>query len=238
MDRQSCDHRILLGGGGFSTESDPELDKYVLASARSPRPRICLIPTGTGDSSTYISKFERRYSVLACETFVLSLFRPHTNAIDEFLLSMDVIYVGGGNTRSMLAVWREWGLIESLLRANSQGCLISGVSAGLICWFESGITDSEGCRLTSLQGIGAIAGVACPHFDSEPARRDALERFLPKCSSLVAYGVPDGVALEFNGSSLIRAVSCRAGAGFVEYAQNQATGSWEPTFRAAEQLRG
>ncbi len=226
--------RFLLGGGGFSTQSDPLLDVRLLQITGKNRPSICFLPTASGDSENYVKEFENRFNELPCVPTVLSLFRPHTADIEGLLMSKDVIYVGGGNTKNMLALWREWGLIEILIGANAHGCVLAGVSAGLICWFEEGITDSEYGRFGPLRGIGEMAGLACPHFDSESGRQAATDAVFAASNHTVGYGVQDGVALDFQSSHLIEAVTSRPGAGYFQY--NRVDGAWQATFSAARTL--
>ena len=133
---------VVMGGGGFSEESSPLLDLYILSQSERSRPKICMLPTAQGDSDRYLVKFYEQYTHLDCAPTHLSLFRPHTADIADFRLSQDIIFVGCGNTKSMLALWREWGVDNILKQAWDQGIVLFGVSAGSICWFEQGATDS------------------------------------------------------------------------------------------------
>lgn len=235
MHHESRSPRLLLGGGGFSTQSDPSLDTYVLGLTGKFQPSICFLPTASGDSDNYIKKFENRFADLPCRPSVLSLFRPHTADIEGFLLSMDVIYVGGGSTKNLLALWREWGVVDTLLRANKQGCVLAGVSAGLICWFDEGITDSEYGRLGPLACLGKMAGLACPHFDSETGRKEAMDGRFAQVNHTRGFGVQDGVALHFDGERFVEAVTSREGSGYFEYSRSSAE-QWQVDFRTARLL--
>ncbi|MEK6267902.1 MAG: Type 1 glutamine amidotransferase-like domain-containing protein, partial [Planococcus sp. (in: firmicutes)] len=102
---------IAMGGGGFSMEPDnPLLDQYILKQANKARPKICFIPTASGDADSYIEKFYGFFNQQDCEPSHLSLFKPHTRKLEEFVLQQDIIYVGGGNTKNLLVLWKEWGL--------------------------------------------------------------------------------------------------------------------------------
>jgi peptidase E len=129
---------IALGGGGFSMEpKNLTLDRYVLVQARTPEPAIAFVPTASGDAESYIVHFYTAFSQLPCRPSHLPLFR-RTPDLRAYLLTQDVIYVGGGNTKSMLAVWRDWELPALLREAWASGIILAGISAGAICWFEQG----------------------------------------------------------------------------------------------------
>ena len=156
---------VAMGGGGFSMEPDnPLLDDYVLDLARGQRgrerPRVCFLATASGDSPAYIAKFYAAFARRA-EASHLALFIRTVDDIDAFLLDQDVIYVGGGNTENMLAIWRVHGVDRALGRAWESGVVLTGLSAGSLCWFETGSTDSFGpgwrrCRAVSASWPAAI----------------------------------------------------------------------------------
>src|SRR5262249_48177214 len=134
---------ITMGGGGFSMEPDnPLLDKYVIAQTGKERPRVCFLGQASSEAPLYIINFYNAFNKLDCRASHLSLFQPHTADLAGFLGEQDIIYVGGGNTKSMLAVWREWQLDKILLDTAKNGTVLAGISAGCICWFEQGLTDS------------------------------------------------------------------------------------------------
>jgi dipeptidase E len=202
---------IALGGGGFSMEPEnPTLDEYVLAQARSTSPSVLFIPTASGDADPYILRFYMAFSGLPCRPSHLSLFR-RTPDLRASLLSQDVIYVGGGNTKSMLGVWREWGLPEVLREAWSSGVVLAGISAGAICWFEQGLTDSFDGELRPLQCLGFLPGSCCPHYDGEAARRPTYHQLVRRGDLLPGFAIDDGVALHFVGDDLHRVVTSRRG---------------------------
>jgi dipeptidase E len=202
---------IALGGGGFSMEPEnPTLDLYVLAQARSMSPAVLFLPTASGDSDPYLVRFYQAFAEHPCHPSHLSFFR-RTPDLRACLLSQDVIYVGGGNTKSMLGVWREWGLPEVLREAWEAGVVLAGISAGAICWFEQGLTDSYDGDLRPLQCLGLLAGSCCPHYDGEAARRPTYHHLVRRGELLPGYAIDDGAALHFLGDDLHRIVTSRRG---------------------------
>jgi dipeptidase E len=203
---------IALGGGGFTAQPENlALDTYILEQARRPNPGVCFLPTATGDSDAYIARFYEAYSKLDCRPTSVKLF-TRTPDLESILLAQDVIYVGGGNTRSMLAVWREWGVPDLLRRAWESGIVLAGVSAGAICWFDYGITDSWARELRTLPCLGMVPGTCCPHYDGEIERRPALHRFVASGDVPAALALDDGVGAHFMGRALHRLVSARPSA--------------------------
>src|SRR2546427_7581377 len=200
-----------MGGGSFSVEPEESLlDAYVLDLSGKPRPRICFVPTASGDSSVYITKFYEAFGDRAAATHLGLFGRPRTD-VGAVLTSQDIIYVGGGNTANMLAVWRVHGVDRMLREAWERGVILTGVSAGMICWFEAGVTDSFGPLAALRDGLGLLSGSACPHYDGETDRR-------PTYQSLVGAGFPegyaadDGAALHFVGTALETCVAGWPGA--------------------------
>jgi peptidase E len=204
---------IVMGGGGFSMEPDNlALDRYILAQSKKPRPRICFLPTASGDAESYIFKFYDAFSKLECQPTYCSLFKPPTADLESFLLSQDILYVGGGNTRSMLALWKEWGLDEILRIAYWSGVVLAGISAGANCWFEQCLTDSVPGQLLSWPGLGLLPGSFSPHYDGEPERRPAFQHLLAEGKMKPGWAAEDGAAAHFVDDKLWRLVSSRPGA--------------------------
>jgi peptidase E len=202
-----------MGGGGFSMEPEnPTLDRYVLQLTGKERPRVCFLGQAGGESPDYLVRFYRDFVALDCHPSHLSLFAPHTADLADFLLSQDVIYVGGGNTKSMLALWREWGVDAILRRAWEQGIVLAGVSAGAICWFEQGSTDSIPGRLSALPCLSFLPGSCAPHFDGEAERRPTYRQMIATGEILPGYGIDDGAAIHFIGREFHRIVASRADA--------------------------
>ena len=145
---------VAIGGGGFGRFlGSLEIEKYIISLINKKRPKICFIPTASGDSSLYKLNFYRAFSKLDCITSHIDFF-SRTENLEDKVLTQDIIYVGGGNTKSMLAVWKEWNLHEILRNAYKKGIVMSGVSAGAICWFDKGITDSYAKELAIIDCLG------------------------------------------------------------------------------------
>jgi peptidase E len=201
---------IALGGGGFSMEPEnPALDRYILQQTGKKRPRVCFLPHATDDAVRYVRNFYEAFTALDARPAYLSLFNPPTADLEAFILEQDAIYVGGGNTRSMLALWREWRLDDALRKAWHHGVVLAGISAGAICWFEQGITDSVPGALSPLPCLGFVRGSCCPHYDGEAKRRPAFHRLLRQGSILPGIALEDGAAAHFVDDELLCVVSSR-----------------------------
>lgn len=216
MTTSSDRHIVALGGGGFSMEPENSLlDDFVLSLSRRQPARVCFLPTASGDSATYIAKFYRAFAD-RCVASDLTLFgssvlprRPsRSEELAAFVKEQDVFYVGGGNTVNLLTVWRAHGLDVLLRRAWRAGAVLSGISAGMLCWFEGGVTDSYGGLQGLDDGLGLIKGTACPHYDGEPGRRAAFRDFVARGNG-PGYAADDGAALHFVGKRLHEVVSSR-----------------------------
>lgn len=200
---------IAMGGGDFTIEADGlRLERYVLAQTRRKSPRVAFLGTATGDACVYLAKFYSAFTTLRCRPTHVPLF-ARTPDLRKVLLSQDVIYVGGGNTKSMLAVWREWGIPKILREACQRGIVLTGVSAGAICWFQTGVTDSWAGRLAPLPCLAFLPGTGCPHYDGEIERRPALHRMVADGDVPPAIAIDDGAAAHYVARKLVRVVSAR-----------------------------
>lgn len=203
---------VVLGGGGFSTGAGPALDDHLLGLTGEARPRVLFVPTASGDADTYIDMFLAAFPPDRAQAGVLRLFAREVDDLRSLVLDQHVVYVGGGSTANLLAVWRLHGLDSVLREACAAGVVLAGISAGMNCWFAASVTDSFGPALAGLDdGLGLLPGSACPHYDSEAQRRPVYRR-------LVAAGFPDGyaadedVALTFTDGVLTDVVTARDGA--------------------------
>jgi len=204
---------IALGGGGFSMEPEnPLLDQYILKQAKKITPKICFLATASGDSENYISRFYQFFEKQDCQPSHLSLFNPPTRDLERFLLEKDIIYVGGGNTKNLLVLWQEWGIDTIIRKAWEQGIVLAGISAGSICWFEEGVTDSYGDGLEPLKCLGLLKGSNCPHYDGESERRPAYQQLIATKRITPGIATDDGVALHFIDQELSHIVSSRPNA--------------------------
>lgn len=199
---------IAIGGGGFSEEPDnPLLDLYVLSKSSRTSPKICFLPTASGDSDGYLLKYYKSFSQYDCTPKHLSLFKPHTQDIEDFILSQDIIYVGGGNTKNMLAIWQAWEMNRVLKKAWSNGILLSGISAGAICWFEHGATDSIPGKISMIECLGLLSGSCCPHYDRDPLRPQYVPGLIKEGELKAGYAMDNSVALYFQDNTMKEAVS-------------------------------
>jgi len=201
---------IALGGGGFSMEPDnPLLDLYILKQAKKTTSKICFIPTASGDSDHYISRYYNFFNKQNCKPSHLSLFKPPTRDLEGFILEKDIIYVGGGNTRNLLVLWKEWGLDNILRKAWNQGIVLAGISAGSICWFEEGVTDSFGEELEPIKCLGFLKGSHCPHYDGELDRRPSYHKLIYSGDIQAGIAADDGVAIHYIEQNISNIVSSR-----------------------------
>ena len=188
---------IAIGGGGFGrTQESNLIEQYILDQTSKDKPNICFIPTATGDADPYIVNYYAVFTKLNCSPTHLSFFK-RTVDLKDHILKQDIIFVGGGNTKSMLAVWKEWGLDIILKQAYENGTVMSGVSAGAICWFQNGLTDSWASELKLMQCMNFISGSCAPHYDEEPERRPATKELLKNKNIDFMYGIEGGAALHF-----------------------------------------
>jgi dipeptidase E len=209
-----------MGGGGFTMpERNPALDRLVLALTGKPVPKICFLPTASGDRGELAMRFRERFDSWPCEPSVLSLFHLGRDRIDpvEHLLAQDAIYVGGGSMRNMLAIWREHGIDHAMRTAWAAGVVIAGVSAGAMCWFEGGVSSSGGTP-GPVEGIGLLAGSLSVHMDSEPERLPVYRRAVASGKLPAGHAAEDGTALLYSGTELTDCVASREGGKVVRVA--------------------
>ncbi len=192
----------------MSDDGTSALDDFLLDLTGAARPRVCFVPTASGDDNDYSRRFEAAFADRA-ETSVLSLFshEPWGYRDPRMLLEQDVIYVGGGSTANLLAVWRLHGLPELLREAAANGTVLAGVSAGMNCWFEGASTDSFGPLAPLPDGLGLLRGSACPHYLGEPGRREKYLGWVADGVLGDGYAADDHAALLFRDGELVEAVA-------------------------------
>ena len=200
-------HIIAIGGGGFGRNpKKPIIEDYILNLSDSQKPNITFFPTASAENSDYIVNFYTAFSSLNCNAKHVSLFKNTPN-LESIINDSDIIYIGGGNTKSMLAVFKEWGLDKLLLKAYKDGKILAGVSAGAICWFDQGITDSWEDGLRVLDCMGILEGVCCPHYDGEVNRKPSVEKFLKSKEIDSCFCIEDGAAIHYHNNRLKTAVA-------------------------------
>ena len=190
-------HIVAIGGLPVDVDHSALL-RYLLDLTGRSKPSVGFIATASGDNPAYIDRFHTRFAGLDCVPSHLPLF-GRTPPIDEYLQQQDLLLIGGGNTKSMLAAWNDWDLPELLHDAWERGTVLAGWSAGAICWFEQGVTDSFADRLESLDCLGFLDGSCCPHYTREADRRPAYHRLLSTARIAPGYAIDDGAALHFQG---------------------------------------
>jgi peptidase E len=210
--------RILaMGGGGFTMEERCEaLDRLVLELTAKPVPKICFLPTASGDPREQVVRFQERFGGWPCEPSVLSLFHLGRDRIDPVahLLAQDAIYVGGGSMRNMLAIWREHGIDEAMRSAWERGIVLAGLSAGAMCWFEGGVSMSGGAPEV-VSGIGLLPGSLSVHLGAESERLPVYRRAVGSGELPPGYAADDGAAVVYRGTRLAECVVSRRGARVV-----------------------
>ncbi|HEY4278194.1 MAG TPA: peptidase E [Conexibacter sp.] len=209
-----ADHPTILamGGGGFTMEPDnPALDDYALALTQAREPRVLFLPTASGDPTAQITSFYGRFGRMAAATH-LSLFRRHgaSRSVAEIVLEQDLIYVGGGSMRNLLAIWGAHQLDRLLEQAWRQGIVLAGLSAGAMCWFDGGITRSGGPP-EIIKGLGLLPGSFSVHADGEPERLPVWLRAVADGALPGGWAADDGVALQFHGRKMVKVVTSRPG---------------------------
>ena len=205
-------HIVGLGGSaGPDAAATRRLIAHAVGAGGAGAPKVAVVPTAVGDDAASVL---RMYDLLpdgAVPSWV-PFFPWPPEGLRELMLAQDAIFVCGGNTANMLAIWRVHGFDRILREAWAAGVVLAGWSAGMICWFEAGVTDSYGPQLEGMRdGLGLLPGSACPHYDGEERRR-------PVYTELVASGFPagvaadDGVGLHYRGTELAEVVTVRDGA--------------------------
>jgi peptidase E len=196
---------IAIGGGGLQIKN-PSFEKYLISLTDKKFPRVCFLSQASNEAREYIVRFYEIFAQLDAQPSWLSLFGKVEGGWQEKLLEQDIIFVGGGNTRSMLALWREWGVDDLLRQAYHQGTILAGSSAGAICWFQQGITDSV-WPLGILPGLGLLEGSCCPHYDSESERRPTYLAKTKTGEVMPGIALEDYTAAHFVDGELLRIVS-------------------------------
>ncbi len=211
---------LAMGGGGFTMgERAAALDRFVLELTGKPVPKICFLPTASGDPREQIRGFYERFGVWPCEPSVVSLFHLSGSRVHpaEQLLSQDAIYVGGGSMRNMLAVWHVHGVDQAMRIAWNRGIVLAGLSAGAMCWFDGGVSRSGGAP-EAVTGLGFLPGSLSVHLDGESNRIPVYRAAIAAGTLPPGYAADDGAALLYAGRRLVECVASRADARVVRIA--------------------
>jgi peptidase E len=205
-------HVLAVGGGMLMPPGERPLQvSYAMELAGPREPKLCVINTATGDNpSAYLSFFDRLADSGARVRHLALFPMPNVTDPEDFLLSQDIIFVGGGSVANMLAVWRVHGIDEILRKAWHAGIVLAGSSAGGICWFEGGTTDSFGPRLRPFtEGLAMLPGSYCPHYDSEAERRPLYRRLVADGTLSGGLACDDGAGAHFVDDDLAELVADR-----------------------------
>jgi len=199
-------HIIAIGGGGFGRNPNHrKIEKYILELTEKERPNVVFLPTASAENQDYIIKFYKCFTKMSCEPSHVIFFQ-RTPRLDSIINKADVIYVGGGNTKSMLAVWQEWKLDKLLLKAYNNGKILCGVSAGAICWFEQGITDSWASNLNVMDCLGFLPEMACPHYQEEKDRKPEVHKMLKQGKCGPGWAIDGGAAIHFKNGKYYKSI--------------------------------
>ena len=199
-------HIIAIGGGGFGRNPNHrKIEKYILELTGKEKPNVVFFPTASAENQAYIIQFYKCFTKMSCEPSHVTFFQ-RTPRLDSIINKADVIYVGGGNTKSMLAVWQEWKLDKLLLKAYNNGKILCGVSAGAICWFEQGITDSWASNLNVMDCLGFITEMACHHYQEEKDRRPDVHKMLKQGKCGPGWAIDGGAAIHFKNGKYYKSI--------------------------------
>ena len=199
-------HIIAIGGGGFGRNPNHrKIEKYILELTGKGKPNVVFFPTASAENQAYIIQFYKCFTKISCEPSHVTFFQ-RTPRLDSIINKADVIYVGGGNTKSMLAVWQEWKLDKLLLKAYNNGKILCGVSAGAICWFEQGITDSWASNLNVMDCLGFLPEMACPHYQEEKDRRPDVHKMLKQGKCGPGWAIDGGAAIHFKNGKYYKSI--------------------------------
>jgi peptidase E len=227
---------LVMGGHEFDRlDGNEAIVEHIISLTGKTAPKICLLPTASGDPEDQISRFRRSFGSRGCEVSDISLFRLGANPIDvsAHLMKQDAIYVGGGSLVNLVAVWRPHGIAELIEECLQRGVMVVGQSAGAMCWFEAGITSSSG-RPEPAEGLGLLKGSLCVHYHRDPERR---ARYLAEVGGAMpaGYGADDQTGLLFQDGELREAFTAREGAGVWKVTEGERGGVEEPV--AAKDIR-
>ena len=199
-------HIIAIGGGGFGRNPNHrKIEQYILELTGKEKPNVVFFPTASAENQAYIIQFYKCFTKMSCEPSHVTFFQ-RTPRLDSIINKADVIYVGGGNTKSMLAVWQEWKLDKLLLKAYNNGKILCGVSAGAICWFEQGITDSWASNLNVMDCLGFLPEMACPHYQEEKDRRPDVHKMLKQGKCGPGWAIDGGAAIHFKNGKYYKSI--------------------------------
>jgi dipeptidase E len=199
---------VAIGGGDIRTRGTAAIDREIIRLSNKKNPRLLFIPTASSDSEMYWKHVDEYFGgFLKCKTDVLFLIReqPSKEQTRKKIEAADIIYVGGGNTLMMMRLWRRLGVDKLLVSAYENGTVLSGISAGAICWFDSGHSDSmsfynpRNWKYINVKGLGLVSGIHCPHYNSKTLgipRRKHFRDMIRKTGGM-GIAIENNCAIEF-----------------------------------------
>ena len=218
---------IALGGGGVGLDKfNLAIDNYKIKASGEKNPKIAFLPTAVGDSAFAIEKFYRVFPPERAIASHLPLFSRDSRDLEDYLLNQNIIEVSGGNTANMLAIWKIHGIDKILKKAWENGIILTGASAGMICWYECSVTDSFGPSSSLVSGIGLnnrtmlkelnsglgfLKGSACPHYNGEEDRRPTYEKLIKNKILSDGIALDDYVGAHYKNNKLIRLITPKNG---------------------------
>ena len=201
--------KVFIFGGG----RDKVITRYLISLTQKENPKICFVPTATGDSLATITSWYASCEDLPLRPYVLNAFIDSyttQKSFEETIMSMDAILVGGGNTLNMLSIWKSQGIDLALRKAYDAGIVMSGGSAGSLCWFQNGTTDSRPIKISKIECLGWLKGSHCPHYDTEPTRRPLYHDLIKRGELFPGYACDDKACLYFENEKMVAAVASSA----------------------------
>ena len=212
---------VAIGGGEIRTRGTAQIDREIIRLSNKRNPKLLFIPTASSDSERYWKNVQKYFGdFLTCKTDVLFLIRerPTNRQIRKKIQWADIIYVGGGNTLLMMRLWRRLGVDKLLISAYENGTVLSGISAGSICWFDSGHSDSMSFynprkwKYINVRGLGLIKGIHCPHYNSMtrgvPRRKDFREMI--RKTGGMGIAIENNCAIEYLDGRFYRVISSKS----------------------------
>lgn len=207
--QQAPTRKILIAGGGFGEA----FIRYMASLTGKKRPRLCYLPTASADSQSGIVSWYKSCANLEVTPLVQESFIASTQqhqSWEEVFLSMDGIVCSGGNTLNQQAIWKAQGIDVVLKKAWDRGVVLGGASAGSLCWFEEGTTDSRPKELSTVQGLGFLKGSHSPHYDREPGRRPLYQKLIGSGEMKPGYACDNDAGIYFEDNVVKRVVATRA----------------------------
>jgi len=201
---------LIMGAGGYTLEPEScTIDQYLLDKIEKEAPKICLLPTACGDRHETIEKFHQYFQNHGARTSHISLFQVEIEDMESHILQQDCIYITGGNTKSMLTLWKEWGVGKALRKAYEAGVVICGISAGAMCFFDEGLSEIFPNRYTNLDCLGFLSGSFCPHYSPGKERAMIFQEQIRINKMKPGIGLEDGIALYYENGVLLEIIRSR-----------------------------